>query len=151
MLPTRQGLLQLGFTLPGKGMSQVPTQPCSLTTTWTWVFPLVPDMSAGTSPTLESPILYEVRLPGYQNTSNSAAKLSALGIRIPAVMADDEMSMDQPPSSAPSALLKQESEGDTQPGSDPPKLPPCDQCRRRKVKCDGRKIPCERSASRRHN
>ncbi|RMZ91516.1 hypothetical protein DV736_g1230, partial [Chaetothyriales sp. CBS 134916] len=26
----------------------------------------------------------------------------------------------------------------------PVKLPPCDQCRRRKVKCDGRRIPCER-------
>ena len=32
----------------------------------------------------------------------------------------------------------------THPVEVPVKLPPCDQCRRRKVKCDGRKIPCER-------
>lgn len=30
---------------------------------------------------------------------------------------------------------------------EPLKLPPCDQCRRRKVKCDGKKVPCERWAT----
>lgn len=39
---------------------------------------------------------------------------------------------------------KEEAKEDSQGVPEPLKLPPCDQCRRRKVKCDGIKVPCER-------
>ena len=39
---------------------------------------------------------------------------------------------------------RDEKEKDPQGAPETPKLPPCDQCRRRKVKCDGKKVPCER-------
>ena len=60
-----------------------------------------------------------------------------------------DVNLEQPTGQPDSDLQPDdESQKEAHNPSDPPKLPPCDQCRRRKVKCDGRKVPCERSTSR---
>lgn len=54
------------------------------------------------------------------------------------------MEQSYPPESPTDSTIKHDADKDSNAADEPVKLPPCDQCRRRKVKCDGRKIPCER-------
>jgi hypothetical protein len=61
-------------------------------------------------------------------------------------MADVSMEDTAAPAAAKEAsgLKKEASKEEGQTAPEPHKLPPCDQCRRRKVKCDGIRVPCER-------
>ena len=60
------------------------------------------------------------------------------------VMDDVDMQQPNPLVSTPTSTIKSETDHEGSGNGDNLKLPPCDQCRRRKVKCDGRRVPCER-------
>jgi hypothetical protein len=59
-------------------------------------------------------------------------------------MAEAVSAVSSPVSGADTTVKEEQDHNKNAKSPDPLKLPPCDQCRRRKVKCDGRKIPCER-------
>ena len=79
-----------------------------------------------------------------ESSSVSRLRLELLNDGDTSIMADVDMQQPNSLITTPTSTVKSDTDHEGFGNGESLKLPPCDQCRRRKVKCDGRKVPCER-------